>query len=119
MLDRGDDLVPLERLAGREVRARLRGNGAVAQHVEVALELRGEVLLEQLPRSLGGALDGVAGVLVHPWRALLHDDLLAGADEPRALLADAVERGVELLLGLDAAGEVAAEAHRRRRARRR
>jgi hypothetical protein len=38
---------------------------------------------------------------------LLNDDLLAGADEPRALLADAVERGVELLGGLDAPAEVA------------
>ena len=48
-------LLALERLASRQVRAALRGNRAVAQHVEVALELRGEVLLEELPRSLGRA----------------------------------------------------------------
>ena len=66
VLDRGDDALALERLAGREVASGLRGDRAVAVHVEVALELRGEVLLEELPRSLGGAFDGVACVLVHP-----------------------------------------------------
>ena len=65
MLDGRDDPLALERLAGRQVRAGLRGNRAVAVHVEVALELRGEVLLEELPRSLRGAFDGVAGLLVH------------------------------------------------------
>jgi hypothetical protein len=70
------------------------------QHVEVALELGGEVVLEQPPRPLRRAFDGVACVLVHA--PLLDHDLLARADEPRALLADAVERGVELLGGLDA-----------------
>src|SRR6478609_426235 len=47
-------------------------------------------------------------ILAHP---LLNDDLLAGADEARALFAHAVERCLELLLGLDAAREVAADAH--------
>jgi hypothetical protein len=65
VLDGGDDALALEGLAGREVASGLRGHRAVAVHVEVALELRGEVLLEELPRALGGALDGVACVLVH------------------------------------------------------
>jgi hypothetical protein len=88
---------------GREVLAGLGGHRAVAQHVEVALELRGEVLLEELPRrwvARSMALRVSLSILAHP---LLNDDLLAGADEARALFADAVERGVELLFGLDAA----------------
>src|SRR5437660_106838 len=44
--------------------------------------------------------------------ALLHDDFLARANEPAALLANPVERRLELLLGLDAAAEVAGKAHR-------
>src|SRR5690242_14337823 len=45
-------------------------------------------------------------------RSLLNEDLFAGADKARALLAHAVERCFELLLGLDAAREVAADADR-------
>jgi len=41
---------------------------------------------------------------------LLNDDLLAGADETLALLAHPVERGLQLLLGLDGAWEVAGDA---------
>src|SRR5205823_3370024 len=59
-----------------------------------------------LARSM--ALRVSLSILTHP---LLNDDLLARPDETRALLPHAVERGLELLLGLDAAREVAAEAH--------
>src|SRR5690606_18855676 len=90
---------------------RTRGDGAIQEDVELPLELGGEVFLEELPRSLGRAFDGVAGVLVHPRRPLLNDDLLAGADEARALFADAIERSFELFFGLDASGEVASDAH--------
>ena len=65
VLDRGDDLVPLEDLPRGKMRSGLRRNRAIPQHVERTLELRGEVLLEQLPRSLRRAFDGVACVLIH------------------------------------------------------
>ena len=52
------------------------------------------------------------GLNLHPLFPSVHDDLLAGADEARALFAHAVERSFELLLGLDAPGEVAADANR-------
>lgn len=54
VLDGRDDALALESLAGREVPTGLRGHCAIAVHVEVALELRDEVLLKELPRLLGG-----------------------------------------------------------------
>src|SRR6187402_3370531 len=43
--------------------------------------------------------------------SLLNDDLLASANQTGALLAHAVEGCFELLLGLDSASEIAANAH--------
>ncbi len=65
VLDGRDDALALERLASREMASGLRGYLTVLEYVKVALELRGEVLFEELPRSLGGAFDGVAGVFIH------------------------------------------------------
>ena len=47
-----------------------------------------------------------------PWNMGLHDNFLAGANEPPALLANPVERRIELLFGLNTASEIAAETHR-------
>src|SRR5690606_2663559 len=109
VLDGRDNAFALEGLARREMGTRIRGDGAIHEDVERALELSSEVLLEELPRSLGRAFDGVACFLVHPRRPLLNDDLLAGADEACTLFTYAVERGLELLFGLDTAREVAAD----------
>ena len=113
VLDRRDDLVPLKPLASREMRSALRGNSAAAQHVERALELRGEILLEQLPRIAASLSRWRCVCPCSSVAPLLHDDFLAGADEPSALLANPFERRLELLFGLDTAAEVAAKAHRR------
>jgi hypothetical protein len=65
VLDGGDDALALNAWRAERCLPGLGGHRAVAMHVEVALELRGEVLLKKLPRLLGGAFDGVACALVH------------------------------------------------------
>jgi hypothetical protein len=65
MVDRSDDAFALEGLTSRKVPAGLRGHNTISVHIEVGLELLREVILEELPRSLRGAFDGVAGFFVH------------------------------------------------------
>lgn len=67
VLHGGDQLSPEHPLRRIQVTARLGGQGPVEPDVEDTLQLVGEVLLQQTPGRLGGALDAVAGVFIHQW----------------------------------------------------
>src|SRR5205807_2561898 len=53
----------------------------------------------------------VACRFIHCLRASFHDHFLAGTDQPRTLFSNAAQSGIELFLGLDSSGKVAAQAY--------
>lgn len=65
VLDGSHDPVAQQELATGQMPTALVGNTAVQTHVEHAVELLGEVLLEEAADALRGAFDRVSGVLVH------------------------------------------------------
>src|SRR5262249_23587564 len=66
MVNGGDDPFALKGLSNGQVGSAGRGHGSGAQYVKSTFELRSEVLLEELPRSLSGAFDRVTCFLLHP-----------------------------------------------------
>src|SRR5262249_10464924 len=65
VLDGRDEALVLDDLPRREVFTGLRCHCSIEARIEVALELRGNVLLEELSCSLGGSFDGLACGLFH------------------------------------------------------
>ena len=108
MLDRGDDPGAQDPLGAGQMRARTLPDSSVRHDVVVALQLLGEVLLQDAADPLSRPLDRVAGLLLHRARYLTITILPAPSSrENSSRMPD--KRLFELLVVLDAAREKLAD----------